>query len=517
MPALLLSGLVAFLLSLLLTPGLRRLLVRAQAGRLTGGSLERPPGHRSPPSSDQRERPSEKWRATPRARAGGAPRLGGLAVLAAASLALALRAGLHWGTSGSARLPLLGQLAGPTLLVLLVGVVDDWVELSPAWKFAGQALAALWLAGLGIRVEAIFHHPLPAWLALTITVVWLVGCTNAFNLIDGMDGLATGLALLATGTVLAHAVLIGEPGLALVTGVLFGALAGFLWFNFPPASIYLGDAGSLSIGFLLGAFALVWANKATTLLGLLAPFFALAIPMLDTATAIARRSLSGQSWFASDERHIHHRLRRLGMSPRRAVLVLYAVAGVGAVVSLVLADVRQRHTFELVIVLFLVLLGVGVHFLGYSEFATAGRLLRRGATNPRHGVQTQLRLEHWADRIAQATSYEEIWDCLRQAGQELGFDGVRFDAGPAAAPRWSRREDWLAAAGGPGTASFSGWTCQFPLGDGAALGCVSFWRELRADHSAFTDDLAAALTSQLIPRLQTLNAAPLGRSARAGS
>lgn len=484
MPALLLSGLAAFLFSLLLTPGLRHLL-RARPGRVEG-----------------------------RARAGGIPRLGGLAVLVAAALALELGRSLHWDVSG--RLPVLRQLAGPALLVLLVGVMDDCLDLPPGWKFLGQAVAALWVALAGLRVQAIFHHALPAGLAIALTVMWLVGCTNAFNLIDGLDGLATGLALLATGTVLAHAVLIGEPALALVTGVLFGALAGFLWFNFPPASIYLGDAGSLSIGFLLGGFALVWANKATTMLGLVAPLFAVAIPVLDTFTAIARRGLSGQPLFAGDQRHIHHRLRQLGLGPRAAVLVLYAAAGAGAVVSLLLADVRQRHTFELVIVLFLVLLGVGVHLLGYSEFATTGRLLRRGVLHPSRGVQTQLRLEHWAGQIVGATSYEEIWSCLRQAGQELDFHGVELRAGPAEAPRWKRRESWN-QTDGPAAAAFSGWICQLPLGAGGELGQVAFWRELSAAKPAFTDDLAAALASPLSARLQAL-AAPAGqsRAAQAG-
>ena len=492
MPALLVSAVVAFLLSLLLTLLWRRLL------------------RRLPPPS----------RAAARRGPSTVPRLGGVAVLAAAALALLWRSLLHWGTAGRAGDPLLRQLAAPALLVLLVGVVDDCVDLSPAWKFSGQIAAAIWVALEGLRVAAIFHHTLPAWLALALTVLWLVGCTNAFNLIDGMDGLATGLALLATGTVLAHAVLIGEPGLALVTGVLFGALAGFLWFNFHPASIYLGDAGSLSIGFLLGCFALAWANKATTVLGLLAPFFALLIPMLDTATAIARRGLSGQPLFQGDERHLHHRLLRRGLRPRAAVLVLYAVAAAGALLSLLLADVRERHSFELVIVLFLVLLGIGIQQLGYTEFATAGRLWRRGIVHPRRGVQTQLRLEHWAGEIDRAGDYDALWACLSQAGLELDFHGLEFRAGSAAAPAWRRSACWTAAPGpAPGAPDFSGWMCQFPLrgAEGAELGQVVFWRALTAAHPGFVDDLAAVFGVRLASRLQALaSASSHSRAALAG-
>lgn len=492
MPTLLTTGFLAFVLCLVLTP-------------LWGRCLRRWP------AAARRERRGGAAAVAP------VPRLGGVAVMVAAGLALALPAWLHWDFA----IPTLSlqsrQLAGPVLLVLLVGAADDWFGLAPAWKFVGQLAATLWVMAEGLRVAKVFHHTLPLPLSVLLTLVWLVGCSNAFNLIDGLDGLATGLALFATGTVLAHAVLIGEPGLALVMGVVFGALCGFLLFNFPPASIYLGDAGSLSIGFLLGCMALAWANKATTMVGLLAPFFALLVPMLDTMVALTRRVLTRQPLFAGDVRHIHHRLLRRGLTPRNAILVLYGVAGVGAILALVLADLRQRHSFELVILLFVVLAAVGVQQLGYAEFTEVGRLLRRGALDPRKSLQAQAALQHWSEEIGQAGDYAALWECLRQAGQALDFHGLEFRAGPAGAPLWDRREDLQSNRVLPTEAGFSGWTCRLPLGARGELGLVVFWRSLSPAQPGFVDDLAAVLGRALEPRLEAFGATPRAKGAGAGN
>ena len=483
MPSLLTTTCLAFALALLFTALLRRLLRHAP-----------------------RERPKEARALGDAAAAGTMPRMGGVAVVAAAGLALALPGWLGWPLNNFGDASLLRQLAAPVLLVLAAGTADDGWNLAPAWKFAAQAAAGLWVVALGLRVKAVLHHALPLWASVVVTLVWLVGCSNAFNLIDGLDGLATGLALFATGTVLAHAVLIGEPALALVMGALFGALAAFLLFNFPPASIYLGDAGSLSIGFLLGCMALVWANKATTTIGLMAPLFALTVPMLDTGVAIVRRGLTGQPLFAGDQRHIHHRLLRRGLTTRRAVLLLYAVAGAGAVASLVLADVRQRETYELVILLFVGLAAIGVQQLGYAEFSEVGRLLRRGRLDPRKTLHGQVALRHWAQEIARAQDFDQLWECLRQAGVALDFHGLEFRAGPAAAPRWRRRQTLSGEAPAAG-AEFCGWRCQIPLGAQGSLGAVEYWRGLNAEQPGFVDDVAGILGAALSERLPALSGA----------
>ncbi|HEY8056980.1 MAG TPA: MraY family glycosyltransferase [Terriglobales bacterium] len=480
MPSLLTTAVLAFLLALAFTPALLGLL-----------------RHLPPP--------------TRRGIASAAPRLGGVAVMAAAALALFLPGWLHWPMLAANTNDLLLRLGPPTLLVLLVGVADDRWNLRPWAKLAGQLVAALWVVAEGFRVNAIFYHNLGPVTSSLLAVLWLLGCSNAFNLIDGLDGLATGLALFATGTVLAHAVLIGEPALAMVMGALFGALAAFLLFNFPPASIYLGDAGSLSIGFLLGCMALAWANKATTAIGLLAPMFALLVPMLDTVVAILRRGLTGQPLFAGDQRHIHHRLLRRGLTPRGAVLVLYGVASLGAAAALLLADVRQRQTFSLVILLFIVLTGIGVHQLRYVEFSSVGSLLRRGSFDPRRSLNAQTALRHWSQEIATAGDWEAVWACLCQAAAALDFHGLEFVPAGASPSVRHRIHRLLPAAPTPQEAAFQGWICRLPLGE---HGTVVFWRALDPSHPGFTDELASVLGAAVGQRLEAFS--PSTRAAGAG-
>ena len=158
-------------------------------------------------------------------------------------------------------------------------------------------------------------------MAVPLTILWLVGCSNAFNLIDGLDGLATGVGLFATATAFLSALLTGNIALAIVTAPLLGALLGFLPYNFSPASIFMGDCGSLTVGFLLGCFGVIWSQKSATLLGMTAPLIALAIPLLDTALAIARRFLRRQPVFGADRGHIHHRLLARGFTPRRVAYI----------------------------------------------------------------------------------------------------------------------------------------------------------------------------------------------------
>jgi UDP-GlcNAc:undecaprenyl-phosphate GlcNAc-1-phosphate transferase len=143
---------------------------------------------------------------------------------------------------------------------------------------------------------------------LPVTVLWLLACANAFNLIDGLDGLASGVGLFATLTTLCAALMHGDMELALATAPLAGALIGFLRYNFNPASIFLGDCGSLSIGFLLGCYAVMWSQKSATLLGMAAPAIVLAAPLVDTALSIARRFIQHKPIFGADRGHLHHRL-----------------------------------------------------------------------------------------------------------------------------------------------------------------------------------------------------------------
>jgi UDP-GlcNAc:undecaprenyl-phosphate/decaprenyl-phosphate GlcNAc-1-phosphate transferase len=219
-------------------------------------------------------------------------------------------------------------------LVFLVGLIDDLGGLKPWQKLIGQIAAALFAFWAGVRIEFLHWHELSFWISLPITVLWLVGCANAFNLIDGLDGLAAGVGLFATVTMLVAALTHNNLQLAIITAPLAGCLLGFLRYNFNPASVFLGDCGSLLIGFLLGCYGVMWSQKSATLVALTAPMMAMAIPLLDVALAIVRRFLRNQPIFGADQRHIHHRLLERGLTPRRAALFLYGICGLAAAFSL---------------------------------------------------------------------------------------------------------------------------------------------------------------------------------------
>ncbi len=301
-------------------------------------------------------------------------------------------------------------------LIFLIGLVDDIKGLEPWHKLLGEVIAAGAAYWAGVQIQGLAGYGSGAWWNLPLTIVWLVACTNAINLIDGVDGLATGVGLFATFTTLIAALLQNNIPLALATVPLAGCLLGFLRYNFNPATIFLGDCGSLFIGFLLGCYAVVWSQKAATILGMTAPLMALSIPLLDMTVAIARRFLRRQPLFERDQNHIHHRLLDRGFTPRKVALVMYACAAVGAVFSLV---VTGRNASGFIILAFCLTTWIGVQHLGYVEFGVAGRLLVDGAF--RRLLNSHISIENLEANLADAATLEECWDVLRRVYREFGF------------------------------------------------------------------------------------------------
>jgi UDP-GlcNAc:undecaprenyl-phosphate/decaprenyl-phosphate GlcNAc-1-phosphate transferase len=252
-----------------------------------------------------------------------------------------------------------------------------------------------------------------------LTMAWLLGCTNAFNLIDGIDGLAAGVGLFATLTTLIAALLGSNPALALATGLLAGALLGFLRYNFNPASVFLGDCGSLSIGFVLGCFGVIWSQKAATAVGMTAPLIALCIPILETVLSIVRRFLRGKPIFGADRRHIHHRLLDLGFSARTAALLMYGAAGIAAGCSLLInfADTRFGGA---IILLFCAGAWIGVQHLGYGEFGAARHVIFGGVI-PRV-INAEVILKHLEAGLGAAVSADEKWQVLAATSRKMGFN-----------------------------------------------------------------------------------------------
>jgi UDP-GlcNAc:undecaprenyl-phosphate/decaprenyl-phosphate GlcNAc-1-phosphate transferase len=281
------------------------------------------------------------------------PRLGGLAVVVAAGLALVL----VWILQPSPVDPAVWKAMRPFLvaggLIFVIGIVDDVRGLGPGWKLLCEFAAAAIVMWSGLLIERVTilgsTWPL-GWLTWPVTAGWLVGVTNAFNLIDGIDGLAAGITAIAGGACVAILVARGHVPEAMLLSALVGAAIGFLWFNFAPASIFLGDSGSLLAGFLLAGTAITGWQKGATALATGVPLLIFALPIADSALALVRRAVArpadGRSVRSTlrqiaqpDRDHIHHRLLALGWSVRRTVLILYAVTAILSMLALSTAEV----------------------------------------------------------------------------------------------------------------------------------------------------------------------------------
>ncbi len=252
---------------------------------------------------------------------GPMPRLGGLAVY----LGFVITTLLFVEMSGQVA----GLLLGGTI-ILLLGIADDVWGISPKEKLAGQVAAALVVMGFGIQIQFL-SNPFDGMiflggLSVPITIFWLVGITNAVNLVDGLDGLASGISAIALFTFSYIAFINQQVVVSLLALLLAGCIMGFLRYNFYPARIFLGDSGSMFLGFNIACLAVFGLLKGVTLITLLIPLIILAVPVCDTFFAIVRRKWRRQPIFEADKKHIHHRLLNRGLSHWQAVLVIYFIS-----------------------------------------------------------------------------------------------------------------------------------------------------------------------------------------------
>ena len=306
-------------------------------------------------------------------------------------------------------------------IIFITGLIDDLFGLRAWQKLAGQLVGSVLAVSLGARLAIMPTHPS---VSFVLSIVWLVGCSNAVNLIDGMDGLATGVGLFATLTTLLVAFLSGNHGLALATVPLAGCLLAFLRYNFAPASVFLGDCGSLTIGFVLGCFGLVWSQRTGTLLGMLCPLMVLALPLLDVALAIGRRYLRRVPIFRPDRSHIHHMVLGLGFSTRDAALLLYAVCGLCASLA-VLETVSQRNLHWPILIFFCVLVLAGIGRLNYIEFKAARKILF--GSSMRSAVQDEIYLHELDESLLRADDFEAWWTIVRSSCSDLNFASAQFE------------------------------------------------------------------------------------------
>ncbi len=275
---------------------------------------------------------------------------------------------------------LIAVLIGAIIIVIL-GIIDDSRGLGAKVKFCVQIVAALVVVfGGGIRIE-VFTNPnlfsdlpvleLSHWVSVPFTVLWIVAITNAVNLIDGLDGLATGLSLIASVSLVFVATMVGEAKIALIALIIAGACFGFLPFNFNPATIFLGDTGSTFLGYMLAVLSVQGGFKSYAVITFAVPLLILGLPIFDTGFAILRRLFTGKGIMTPDRGHIHHKLVDMGFSQKQTVFILYAISGVLGLTAVVLAESGALRALVLLICVLIFVFGVGMltktkttHFAG---------------------------------------------------------------------------------------------------------------------------------------------------------
>ena len=298
------------------------------------------------------------------------PRVGGIAIAISFFTAIVLAYSLFHLDLTASISSLTGICIGG-VLILLIGVLDDIKGLNAPKKFAGQILAALALVPFGFLIKTleipfIGTVHLGFFFGIALTIVWMVAITNAFNLIDGMDGLSSGVTIIASIILVILSILSGKLLMTIVLIAVLGSTLGFLWHNWHPAKIFMGDCGAMFLGFLLAAVSIEISYKSPTAVGSNAtfiPILALGLPIIDTISAVSRRLRYRKPVFSADREHIHHKLLDAGFTVRQAALILYGVCVLLGVTALVTTLVRNSIAVGVMVGVALAA-SVGVTMLG---------------------------------------------------------------------------------------------------------------------------------------------------------
>jgi UDP-GlcNAc:undecaprenyl-phosphate/decaprenyl-phosphate GlcNAc-1-phosphate transferase len=348
------------------------------------------------------------------------PRLGGVGIVFSYSICLVLGT---WYFSGGSRFAS-GYANGsteatvilvPFVCIFAVGLYDDLSGLTAVRKLGLQLVVAVIAVAAGFRFSLASRH----WAALMacLSIFWLVACMNAFNLIDGLDGLASGIGALMGAAAALAGLLLNDPALITASLLLCGTLVGFLRFNINPASIFLGDSGSLTIGLTLGCFSILWSNHAPSGGASLAPILIWTVPLLDLILSVLRRSIRGVSLFSADRGHIHHQLLERGFSTTDAALNLCIATAFGGVAGILVCFASAPVALFAALML---AMGVfwGVWKLRYAEFGAVSSLLNQ--ISWRKFTLAHITLINFAQAISRTEDVEEYWRLLKTACREFG-------------------------------------------------------------------------------------------------
>lgn len=286
------------------------------------------------------------------------PRMGGMAIFLGFLVSVVLFVDITTQVQGI----LIG-----TIIIVATGVVDDIVSLRYWIKLLAQIVAAAVAVAHGVVIQVLSNpnvfsenaNIFIGILAVPVTILWIVGVTNAVNLIDGLDGLACGVSTISSATMLVVAIMVAEPNVAVILAALMGGCIGFIPYNLNPAKIFMGDTGALLLGYLLATVSILGLFKFYAVITFLVPILALALPLFDTAFAIIRRLLKGQNPMTPDRGHLHHRLIDHGLSQKQAVAVLYSLSAMLGLTAVVICTGGKTRMFMLLIEL-LVAIAVGI-------------------------------------------------------------------------------------------------------------------------------------------------------------
>lgn len=356
------------------------------------------------------------------------PRLGGVGIFAGVVLSVVAFLLIPAFGGGLADWPLLPGLVVGSAIVFIVGLLDDLRGVPPIGKLAAQSAAALlavWsgfapdqigILGLGTLDIGMWGYP--------IAVLWIVGVSNAFNLIDGVDGLAGAITLVALVGVLISGTLLGHPQVVLLAAALAGGTAAFLRYNSAPATIFLGDSGSLVIGYLIAVLTVQAATTSTGVVHAFVPLSVLAFPLLDTFIAMARRWLRGEPLSRADGRHVHHQVLALGLSPRHTVGVLTGIFATVAGIGLMLAFAPPQLVLLLAglsLVFGVTGLAYGLRWLNYDEFIEAGRAVNQVYKKVRAILRARILASELGRDLAEAHDVEQLRKILSERAADLSL------------------------------------------------------------------------------------------------
>ena len=312
-------------------------------------------------------------------------------------------------------------LFATSTFIFLMGLVDDLRGMRATVKLLGQIIAAVVVCSFGIRIDTVMGVDwMLSWLSWPITILWILAITNAVNLIDGLDGLSAGICSATCAVIAAFAIYTGQWAMGMLMLGLLGSLVGFLFFNFNPAKIFMGDSGSMFLGFFLGTASLLFATKVATLMGLVLPALALGLPIFDMFLTVVRRVLNRQSVFSADRGHIHHRLVDSGLKHHHAVILMYIITLIIAGAAVLMMVLRGGGELIVFVVALLLLMSV-FRVAGVLRFRKMFTQVQENLARSREVRRERRQFESIRLRFREAWTFEQWWKAVRRMARRMGF------------------------------------------------------------------------------------------------